>query len=216
MFACEHWGLEPDILTVSKALSGGYVPIGATLFAPKVFDAVFDSMEHALSHGSTFAPNDLGVVAGLAMLHELEAEGLVERSAKIGELLLERTKPLVERYGVVRDVRGLGLFWAIEFGEPGRSTTWRMLERLQAGIFSQLVVVPLFSDHQVLIQVAGHNMNVVRAVPPLVLSEDDVDWFAGALDAVVAKAQRMPSAMTRFALNAARAGRGRPAKQPAR
>ncbi len=216
MFACEHWGLEPDILTVSKALSGGYVPIGATLFAPKVFDAVFDSMEHALSHGSTFAPNDLGVVAGLAMLHELEAEGLVERSAKIGELLLERTKPLIERYDVVRDVRGLGLFWAIEFGEPGRSTTWRMLERLQAGIFSQLVVVPLFSDHQVLIQVAGHNMNVVRAVPPLVLSEDDVDWFAGALDAVVAKAQRMPSAMTRFALNAARAGRGRPAKQPAR
>ena len=109
------------MLTVSKALSGGYVPIGATLFAPSVFDAVFDSMEHALSHGSTFAPNDLGVVAGLAMLHELEAEGLVERSARIGELLLERTRPLVERYGVVRDVRGLGLFWAIEFGEPGRS-----------------------------------------------------------------------------------------------
>ena len=217
MFACEHWGLEPDVMTVSKALSGGYVPIGATLFAPRVFDAVFDSMEHALSHGSTFAPNDLGVVAGLAMLHELEAQGLVERSARIGELLLERTRPLVERCGVVQDVRGLGLFWAIEFGEPGRSTTWRMLERLQAGIFSQLVVVPLFSDHQVLIQVAGHNMNVVRALPPLVLSEEDVDWFAGALDAVVARAQRMPSAMTRFALKAARAGgRRRPAKQPAR
>src|SRR5262249_36450098 len=131
MFACEHWGLEPDILTVSKALSGGYVPIGATLFAPRVFDAVFDSMEHALSHGSTFPPNALGVVAGRAMLHELETQGLVERSAEIGELLLERTRPLVERYGVVRDVRGLGLFWAIEFGEPGRSPTWRMLERLQ-------------------------------------------------------------------------------------
>ena len=216
MFACEHWGLEPDVLTVSKALSGGYVPIGATLFAPRVFDAVFDSMEHALSHGSTFAPNDLGVVAGLAMLHELEAEGLVERSARMGELLLERTRPLVERYGVVRDVRGLGLFWAIEFGEPGRSATWRMLERLQTGIFSQLVVVPLFSDHQVLIQVAGHNMNVVRALPPLVLSEEDVDWFAGALDAVVARARRMPTAMTRFALNAARAGRGRARKEPAR
>jgi ornithine--oxo-acid transaminase len=216
MFACEHWALEPDVMTVSKALSGGFVPIGATLFAPRVFDAVFDSMEHALSHGSTFAPNDLGVVAGLAMLHELEAADLVERSARIGELLLERTRPLVERYPVVREVRGLGLFWGIEFGEPGRSATWRMLERLQSGIFSQLVVVPLFSDHQVLIQVAGHNMNVVRALPPFVLSEEDVDWFAGALDAVVARAQRMPSAMTRFALKAARAGRGKPAKQPAR
>ena len=115
----------------------------------------------------------------------------------------------IERYGVVRDVRGLGLFWAIEFGEPGSSTTWRMLERLQPGIFSQLVVVPLFSDHRVLIQVAGHNMNVVRAMPPLVLSEEDVDWFADALDQVVARAQKMPSAMTRFALKAARAGRPR-------
>jgi ornithine--oxo-acid transaminase len=216
MFACEHWGLEPDVMTVAKSLSGGFVPIGATLFSTRVFDAVFDSMEHALSHGSTFAPNDLGAVAGLAMLHELEAEGLVERSARIGELLLERTRPLLERYGVVRDVRGLGLFWAIEFGEPGRSATWRMLERMQSGIFSQLVVVPLFSDHRVLIQVAGHAINVVRALPPLVLSEEDVDWFAGALDAVVARAQRMPSAMTRSALPAPRGARGRVGKQPAR
>jgi ornithine--oxo-acid transaminase len=208
MFACDHWGLEPDVMTVSKALGGGYVPIGATLFSTEAFDAVFDSMEHALSHGSTFAPNDLGIVAGLAMLHELESEGLVERSARMGELLLERTHPLVEHYEVVRDVRGLGLFWAIEFGEPGRSTTWRMLERVQPGIFSQLVVVPLFSDHRVLIQVAGHAMNVVRALPPLVLSEEDVDWFAESLDAVVARAQRLPSAMTRFALKAARASRG--------
>jgi ornithine--oxo-acid transaminase len=209
MFACEHWGLEPDVMTVSKALSGGYVPIGAALFASKVFDAVFDSMEHALSHGSTFAPNDLGVVAGLATLHELESVGLVERAQRIGELLLERTRPLVERYEVVRDVRGMGLSWAIEFGEPGRSTTWRMLERLQPGIFSQLVVVPLFSDHCVLIQVAGHNMNVIRAMPPLVLSEEDVGWFADALDQVVAQAQKMPYAMTRFALKAARASRPR-------
>src|SRR5437660_875904 len=177
MFACDHWGLEPDVMAVSKALSGGFVPVGATLFSPRAFDAVFDSMEHALSHGSTFAPNDLGIVAGLATLHELETEGLVERSARMGELLLERTRPLVERYDVVRDVRGMGLFWAIEFGEPGRSTTWRMLERLQPGIFSQLVVVPLFSDHRVLIQVAGHSLNVVVSLRTLVLLEMYVVLF---------------------------------------
>jgi len=66
----------------------------------------------------------------------------------------------------------------------------------------------LFSDHRVLIQVAGHAMNVVRALPSLTLSEEDVDWFADALDSVVARAQKMPSAMTRFALKAARASRG--------
>jgi ornithine--oxo-acid transaminase len=206
MFACEHWSLEPDLMTVSKSLSGGYVPVGACLLRADTFDAVFDSMEHALSHGSTFAPNDLGMVAGLATLRELDEQGLVERAARMGELLLERTRSLAERYEVVKEVRGLGLFWAIEFDEPGRSATWRMLERVQPGLFSQLVAVPLFADHRVLIQVAGHDMNVVRATPPLVLSEEDVDWFATALEETVAKAQKMPVAMTRFALKAARAG----------
>jgi ornithine--oxo-acid transaminase len=209
LFALEHWGLEPDILTLAKTLSGGYVPVGACLFRTDVFDAVFDSMEHSLSHGSTFAPNDLAMVAGLATLHELEEQGLVERSARMGELLLERTRRLVERHDVVRDVRGLGLLWAIEFGEPTRGgrVTWRLLERAQPALFSQLVVVPLFRDHRILIQVAGHALNVVKALPAFVLSEDDVEEFAAALDAVIEGAQRLPRAATRFALQAARAGR---------
>jgi ornithine--oxo-acid transaminase len=218
LLACEHWGLQPDVLTLSKAMSGGYVPVGACLLSARVFDAVFDSMEHALSHGSTFAPNDLGVIAGLATLQELDDQGLVERSARMGELLLERTRPLVERYDVVKDVRGLGLFWGIEFGEPEGSgrTAWRLIERMQPALFSQLVVVPLFTDHRVLIQVAGHAMNIVRALPPLVLSEEDVDWFATALDATVARAQRMPRAMSRFALRAARGARTRSRAQSLR
>jgi ornithine--oxo-acid transaminase len=207
LFAAEHWGLEPDVMTVSKALSGGFVPVGACLMSRRVYDAVFDSMEHALSHGSTFAPNDLGMVAGLATLRELDAQGLVERSARLGALLLERTRPLVERYDVVRDVRGLGLFWAIEFAEPSGAggSTWRLIERVQPALFSQLVVVPLFTRHRVLIQVAGHALNVVRALPPLVLGEDDVDWFATALDRVVGEARKLGRAAARFALRAAAA-----------
>ena len=73
MFACEHWGLEPDMVTVAKALSGGYVPVGALLLRRSVHEAVFDTLEHSTSHGSTFAPNDLAMAAGLATLHELEA-----------------------------------------------------------------------------------------------------------------------------------------------
>ncbi len=214
LFAAEHWGLEPDLIPVAKSLSGGYVPVGALLMSDSVYDSVFDSLEHAFSHGSTFAPNDLGMVAGLATLRELDDRSLVEASARMGDLLLERTRPLVERYEVVKEVRGLGLMWAIEFGEPttGR-TTWRMLERMQPGIFAQLVVVPLFTEHRILSQVAGHKVNVVKGLPPLVLSEDDVDWFAGSLDRVIGEAQKMGKAMTSFALRAARAGRGR--KKPA-
>jgi ornithine--oxo-acid transaminase len=207
VFALEHWGLEPDVLTVAKSLSGGYVPVGATLFRAAVFDAVFDSLEHSMSHGSTFQPNDLAMVAGLATLHELDSAGLVEGSARMGALLLERTEPLVERYDIVKDVRGLGLMWAIELGEPeaGGRTTYRLLERMQPALFSQLVVVPLFTEHRILSQVAGHGLNVIKGLPPLVLSDEDLDWFVGALDATLAEAQKLPRATARFALRAARA-----------
>ena len=208
LFALEHWGLEPDLVTVAKSLSGGYVPVGACLMSTAVFDRVFDSLENALSHGSTFAPNELAMAAGLATLHEIDEQGLVERSARLGDLLLERTRPLMERFDVVQDVRGLGLMWAIEFGEPeARRLSWRLLERVQPGLFAQLVVVPLFTDHHVLSQVAGHRINVVKGLPPLTISEADIEQFADSLEAVLAKAERLPKAMVSFALNAARAGR---------
>jgi ornithine--oxo-acid transaminase len=212
-FAAEHWGLEPDLMPVAKSLSGGYVPVGALLMSDAVYDAVFDTLEHAFSHGSTFAPNDYATVAGLATLRELDDRDLVGASARLGELLLERTRPLVERYQVVKDVRALGLMWAIEFGEPDKGrTTWRVLEKAQPGIFAQLVVVPLFTDHRILSQVAGHRVNVVKGLPPLTIADEDVDWFAAALDTVVAEAQKLGRSMTSFALRAARAGRKKPVR----
>ena len=204
LFAFEHWDLEPDLVPIAKSLSGGYVPVGALLMARSVHEAVFDSMEHAVSHGSTFAPNELGMAAGLATLNELDDAGLVERSARLGERLLELTRPFVDELEVVQDVRGLGLMWAIEFGEPrsGR-LSWRMIERMQQGLFAQLVVQPLFSDHRILTQVAGHKMAVVKVLPPLVVTDEDVEEFVGALRTAVTRAQKMPSSLTRFALTAA-------------
>jgi ornithine--oxo-acid transaminase len=201
MFALEHWRLEPDMITVAKSLSGGYVPVGALLMARGVHEAVFDSMPHAMSHGSTFAPNELAMVAGLAMLHELDEHRLVERSAQLGDRLLDLTRPLVDELDVVRDVRGIGLMWAIEF--EGDGLAYRMLERAQRGLFAQLVVVPLFTDHRILTQVAGHDMAVVRILPPFVLSDGDVDEFADALHTTVKQARRMPRSLTKFALTAA-------------
>jgi ornithine--oxo-acid transaminase len=210
LFALEHWGLEPDLMTVSKSLSGGYIPVGALLMSTAVYDRVFDSLEHAVSHGSTFAPNDLGMAAGLATLHELDDQQLVESSARMGALLLERTRALGERYDVVSDVRGLGLMWAMEFAEPpGGSLAWRMIERMQPALFTQLVAVPLFHEHGILIQTAGHRMNVLKATPPLTLNEADIDHFAEALEAVIKRARRMPSSLVRFGMRAARPSRQR-------
>jgi ornithine--oxo-acid transaminase len=193
---------------VAKSLSGGYVPVGALLMASPVHEAVFDSMPHAMSHGSTFAPNELAMAAGLATLHELREHRLVETSARLGDRLLELTRPLGDEFEVVHDVRGLGLAWAIEFGEPqsGGRRTYRMIERAQRGLFAQLVVVPLFTERHILSQVAGHDMPVIRILPPLVVTDEDVEEFAAALRATIRDAQRMPRSLTKFALSAASAG----------
>ena len=205
--ALEHWDLQPDMICVAKALSGGLVPIGGVLVSRAAFDRVFDGMERAVRHGSTFGGNDLAAAAGLATLRVLEQEGLVERAQRMGELLLDLTRPLVERYEVVRDVRGLGLMWGIEFGPPeGRRarSLWNAIERGQPGLFSQLVTVPLFHEHRIFCQVAGHRMNVIKALPPLVIEEAEIRRFAAALEEVVARAERLPSALTRFGLRVVR------------
>ncbi len=206
LFASEYWALEPDLLTVAKSLSGGYVPVGALLLRSSIHEAVFDTLEHATSHGSTFAPNDMAMAAGLATLAELESKDLVARASRLGDHLLARTRPLVQAFDVVKEVRGLGLMWAIEFGEPRRgSRTWRFLEARQAGIFTQFVVGPLFREQHILSQVADHSINVLKGLPPLVLDEADVDWFATALEQVIGKAQRLPRAAFGFAAHAAAA-----------
>jgi ornithine--oxo-acid transaminase len=204
LFAYEHWGLEPDLVPVAKSLSGGYVPVGALLMSRAVHEAVYDSMQNAVAHGSTFAPNELAMVAGLATLQELDDQKLVEHTARLGEKLLELTRPLVEEFDVVSDVRGLGLIWAIEFAEPeSRKLSWKLIEKMQPGLFAQLVVGPLFSEHRILSQVAGHNIAVLKALPPLVVTDEDIEYFVDALRSSIKRAQRTPSALTRFALTAA-------------
>jgi ornithine--oxo-acid transaminase len=201
--ALEHWDLQPDLICVAKALSGGLVPIGAVLASRAAFEKVFDGMERAVRHGSTFGGNDLAAAAALATLRVLDQEGLVAHAERMGTLLLELTRPLMERYDVVRDVRGMGLMWAIEFGAPPGAAArrlWETVERRQPGLFSQLVTVPLFHKHHILCQVAGHHMNVIKALPALTIEEADIRHFAGALEETIASAERYPSALARFGL----------------
>ena len=205
--ALEHWGLEPDLICLSKALSGGLVPIGAVLVSRAAFDSVFDGMERAVRHGSTFGGNDLAAAAALATLKVIDDEGLVQRAEQLGGLLLELTAPLVDRYEVVSEVRGLGLMWAIEFGAPeggARRSVWNAAERAQPGIFSQLIVGPLFHEHRILCQVAGHRMNVVKVLPSLVVEEAEIRRFAASLEDVVSNAERVPRAFLRFSMSMSR------------
>jgi ornithine--oxo-acid transaminase len=201
--ALEHWDLQPDIICLAKALSGGLVPIGAALVSRSVFERVFDGMERAVRHGSTFGGNDLAAAAALATLRVLDREGLLARAERLGDLLLELTGPLVERYETVREVRGIGLMWAIELGPPagrGRRSLWDAVEGRQAGLFSQLITVPLFHEHKILCQVAGHRMNTIKALPALTVAEEEIRRFAAALEETIAAAEHYPRALARFGL----------------
>src|ERR1700693_4736820 len=129
--AVEHWNVEPDMVLLAKTLSGGHVPVGA-LFARKwVFDKVFDRMERAVAHGSTFGANDLAMAAGIATLDVLESEHLVEKAAQTGERLLRAFTEMTQRYEFLREVRGKGLMIGIEFGPPRSfklKASWHALE----------------------------------------------------------------------------------------
>lgn len=197
-FCGEHWGLEPDIVTISKALSGGYVPLGAILTRREIHRKVFSGLERAVVHSNTFGMNELAMAAGLATLEVLEKEGLIERAARLGEQFISGLKALQERSELVKDVRGKGLMVGLEFGPPrslALRAAWGALEKVQEGLFAQLVVMSLMRDHRLLSQVSGHRVNIIKFLPPLVIGEEGIDYALKALDQVLAEAERFPGGL---------------------
>ncbi len=200
-WAYEHYGLRPDIVTASKALSGGYVPVGAMMCSADVFDRVYSKMERAVVHSSTFGRNQLAMVAALATLQTIDDEDIVDRARVTGEALVKGLAPLVEKYELFEEVRGKGLMIGLVFGEPTSlrlRSRWKMMEGARKGLFSQLIVGPLFHRHRILTQVAGDNMNVVKLLPPLIAGQEEVDYFVGALDDVLADAHRNSALLFEF------------------
>ena len=196
--AIEHWGVEPDMVLLAKTLSGGHVPAGAVLTRKGIFDKIFDRMDKAVVHGSTFGKNDLAMAAGLAALEVIENERLVQRSAELGTRLLAAFERMAERYELLRAVRGKGLMIGIEFGPPKSlklKASWTLLETANKGLFCQLITIPLFKDHKILCQVAGHASHTVKLLPALVITESDCAWIEQAFDAVIAESHQVPGAV---------------------
>jgi ornithine--oxo-acid transaminase len=165
--AIEHWGIEPDMVLLSKTLSGGHVPVAAVLARKWILGRVFDRMDRAVVHHLTFANNDLAMAAGLATLDVLESDGLVENTARMGARLLAAFQVMAKDYEMVREVRGKGLMIGIEFGRPHSlklQAAWGLLEAVSTGLFCQLITIPLCTRHRILAQVAGHSHRVPGAI----------------------------------------------------
>jgi len=196
--AVEHWNVEPDIVLLAKSLSGGHVPVGAVLTRRSIFEKVFDRMDHAVVHGSTFGKNDLAMAAGIATIDVLTSERLIENAARTGEILLRGLAAMSARYELLREVRGKGLMIGVEFGAPKSlklKASWNLLEAASTGLYCQLITIPLFRDYKVLTQVAGHASHTIKLLPPLVISDADCDWILNAFDSVIAGGHRVPAAV---------------------
>ncbi|MBV8142811.1 MAG: aspartate aminotransferase family protein [Verrucomicrobia bacterium] len=205
-WAFQHWDLEPDIITVAKSLSGGFVPCGAILTKRAIYQKVFNRLDRAVVHSSTFGRNNLAMACGLAALDVLENEKLIENSAIMGQKLLEELDALRAKHSLIREVRGKGLMIAIEFQEPpqtGLKLAWRIMHRIDHGLFAQLVIVPLLSRHRVLTQVAGHNMDVIKILPPLIITEREIEYFVKAFDEALQGCRQFPGPILELARNTA-------------
>jgi len=196
--ACEHWGIEPDIVLLSKSLSGGHVPVGAVLTRKWIFDKVFDRMDRAVVHGSTFSKNDLAMAAGLATLEVIQSEALMQNAERTGARLVATFERMIGRHELVKDVRGKGLMIGIEFGAPRSlklKASWNLLETANSGLFCQLIVIPLLKEHRILTQVAGHGNHTIKILPPLIISDEDCDWIERSFETVISDAHRVPGAI---------------------
>ena len=164
MWASEHWNTAPDIMCIAKGIAGG-VPMGATLVKPEIL-AVMGKGEHS----STFGGNPLSCAAGTATLQALTQDGLIENAEKMGRRLREGLERLKEKHKIIREIRGKGLMIGVEL-------KFEVKDILLDGI-----------KNGVLILYSGRN--ILRFLPPLVISEDDITKVLETLDILLAKEEK--------------------------
>lgn len=194
-FAFQHHDITPDIVTVAKALSGGFIPVGAIVYRRDIYDKVFSKMDRCVVHSNTYGRNMMAMIAGLASLDVIESEGLVANADKQGKAIRDGLNAMKDKYEMIGEIKGRGMMIGVEFKSPKSLTLkagWKLIHAANEGLFGQMVVVPLFTKHRILSQVAGNNTDLVRFLPPLILTDEDVATFLTAFDSVMADCHRFP------------------------
>ena len=164
LWACEHWNTVPDILCLAKGIAGG-VPMGATL----VRSDILASMSKG-EHSSTFGGNPLSCAAGTAALKALTEDGLIENAEKMGKIFREGLEKLKENHNMIREIRGKGLMIGIEMKFEVRDILMGLMKK---------GVLMLYSGR-----------NILRILPPLVISEEDITKVLHALDSVLSEEEQ--------------------------
>jgi putrescine aminotransferase len=178
LFACEHWGVIPDLLVLAKALGGGVMPIGAIIGTPQVWAPL---SHQPLIHTSTFGGNPLACAAALAALTVLIEERLPERAAEMGELLIGRLRGIAADYPeVISDVRGLGLMIGVELREEGYG----------GSVIQEMVRQNIITSYTL------NQPRVIRFEPPLTITEELVEVAVDAFRRAVARTAELLPALS--------------------
>ena len=189
---------------MAKSLSGGYVPCAAVVARRAIYQKTFSRLDRCVVHSSTFGRNNLAMACGLATLQVIEEEQLVERAREIGAKLVARIEELKKEHSLIKQVRGMGMMIAIEFHEPNELSArmgWKLLHRVERELFAQMLVTALFQQHRILTQLAGHAMDVIKILPPLIIGEREIERFVTALDSVLADCRNFPGPIWNLGAN---------------
>jgi len=170
-FACEHWSVVPDIMTIGKGFTGGYIPLAATVTTPNVADVFRRGPGSELRSGSTYGGHTIACAATLANIGIIEKEGLVERAARLGEYLRDELNKL-HRHPIVGDIRGIGLLWAVEL-KPD--------PRLGVGSW----IREWCWDNGMILR---NNGDILVIAPALVIEKDEVDHMLALMDRAISVA----------------------------
>jgi len=194
--AVEHDGdVDPDIVVLSKALSGGFVPVAAVLCRKWIHEKVFSSMQRSVVHSATFSQGSFAMAAGLAALDVIDRYDLIAKARDLGNRIGEGLRAMMPRFEFLKEVRWRGLMVGIEFGPPrslGLRTAWTLMHKLDKSLFPQAAIIPLLDKHHIITQVAGHHVDVIKLLPPLVISGDDAEWFLSAFEDVLTQMHKFP------------------------
>ncbi len=181
-FACEHWNVVPDIITIGKGFTGGYIPLGAAVTTPKVADVFRREPGCELRSGSTYGGHTVACAATLANIGILAKDRLVERAARLGIRLKAELEKFYQ-YPIVGDVRGLGTLWAVEL-LADRPTRRQLDPKLGVGNF----IRQYCWEHGMILR---NNGNILVIAPALVISDAEIDFMlktlGGALAAAMSK-----------------------------
>lgn len=174
LFACEHWNVAPDIMTLAKALGGGVVPIGATMATPAIWDKVF--RENPFLHTSTFGGNETACAAALVALQITVDEDLSGQAARKGKRLRDGLRQTQAKFpDLLSEVRGMGLMIGVEFADSD-------VGKLAIGALVKNGVVAAYTLN---------NPKVMRFEPPLIISDEQIERVIAAFDAALGETQAM-------------------------